>query len=322
MADELLRYNRIRTFIFEPKHYLNVTNVDYSIHKDEILLLQTVLFGNYFDNLIPYNMNQYIQNINYDVATPISNNQRIQKVPLNKQYNINKNTTNLDDFVECISSPVMVLENTDENQRNWRVIFPENTKEIIIGDSVLCSYYPILYIIKNHLGMDESVESIKTKLLKEYEKYYKNYNLHINGILSIEGKKDIVSILKKGGILDLQPIIMSDSYFLTNIDLWFLASSMKLPIVLFSSNKIANLTYQYDWFVLGGDITMDKFYFIRCGGENSANDMETYHMIDGTFNMNELPGFETLSQELDYDKHMLSITDYLNSYPIKITLKK
>jgi hypothetical protein len=322
MADELLRYNRIRTFIFEPKHYLNVTNVDYSIHKDEILLLQTVLFGNYFDNLIPYNMNQYIQNINYDVATPISNNQRIQKVPLNKQYNINKNTTNLDDFVECISSPVMVLENTDENKRNWRAIFPENTKEIIIGDSVLCSYYPILYIIKNHLGMDESVESIKTKLLKEYEKYYKNYILHINGILSIEGKKDIVSILKKGGILDLQPIIMSDSYFLTNIDLWFLASSMKLPIVLFSSNKITNLTYQYDWFVLGGDVVMDKFYFIRCGGENSANDMETYHLIDSTFNMNELPGFETLSQELDYDKHMLSITDYLNSYPIKITLKK
>jgi hypothetical protein len=97
---------------------------------------------------------------------------------------------------------------------------------------------------------------------------------------------------------------------------------MKLPIVLFSSNKIVNLTYQYDWFVLGGDIAMDKFYFVRCGGENSANDMETYHLIDGSFHMNELPGFETLSQELDYDKHMSSIIDYLNSYPVKITLKR
>lgn len=322
MADELLRYNRIRTFIFEPKHYLNVTNIDYSIHKDEILLLQSVLFGNYFDNLIPYNMNQYIQNINYDNANPMNNNQRIQKVPLNKQHTINKNTTKLDDFGECISGEGLVIENTVENQRNWRAIFPKNTKEIIVSDSILCSYYTILYVINKHLGIDESVESLKLKLVKEYEKYYKNYNLHINGILSIEGKQDIVSILKKGGVMDLQPVIMSDSYFLTNLDLWLLASSMNLPIVLFCSNKIANLTYQYDWFVLGGDIVMDKFYFIRCGGENSANDMEMYHIVDGSFHMNELPGFELLSQDPDYDKHMSVITDYLNTYPIKITLKR
>jgi hypothetical protein len=322
MADELLRYNRIRTFIFEPKHYLNVTNIDYSIHKDEILLLQSVLFGSYFDNLIPYNMNQYIQNINYDIANPMNNNQRIQKVPLNKQHVINKNTTKLDDFNECIGTPILVLENTGSDGKNWRAIFPENTKEIIINDSILCSYYPILYVINKHLGIDESIESLKIKLVKEYEKYYKNYNLHFHGILSIEGKKDIVSILKKGGILDLQPIIMSDSYFLTNLDLWLLASSMKLPIVLFCSNKIANLTYQYDWFVLGGDVAMDKLYFIRCGGENNPNDMETYHLIDGSFHMNELPGFELLSQDPDYDKHMSSIIDYLNTYPIKITLKR
>ena len=322
MADELLRYNRIRTFIFEPKHYLNVTNIDYSIHKDEILLLQSVLFGSYFDNLIPYNMNQYIQNINYDIANPMNNNQRIQKVPLNKQHVINKNTTKLDDFNECIGTPILVIENTGSDGKNWRAIFPENTKEIIINDSILCSYYPILYVINKHLGIDESIESLKIKLLKEYEKYYKNYNLHFHGILSIQGKKDIVSILKKGGILDLQPIIMSDSYFLTNLDLWLLASSMKLPIVLFCSNKIANLTYQYDWFVLGGDVAMDKLYFIRCGGENSTNDMETYHLIDGSFHMNELPGFEILSQDPHYDKHMSSIIDYLNTYPIKITLKR
>uniref|UniRef100_A0A6C0DEM8 Uncharacterized protein n=1 Tax=viral metagenome TaxID=1070528 RepID=A0A6C0DEM8_9ZZZZ len=322
MADELLRYNRIRTFIFEPKNYLNITNIDYSIHKDEILLLQSVLFGNYFDNLIPYNMNQYIQNINYDNANPMNNNQRIQKVPLNKQHTMNKNTTKLDDFNECIGTPVLVIENTGSDGKNWRAIFPENTKEFLISDSILCSYYPILYVINKHLGIDESVESLKTKLLKEYEKYYKNYNLHFHGILSIQGKKDIVSILKKGGILDLQPVIMSDSYFLTNLDLWLLASSMKLPIVLFSSNKIANLTYQYDWFVLGGDVAMDKFYFIRCGGENNANDMETYHLIDGSFHMNELPGFELLSKDPDYDKHMSTITDYLNTYPIKINLKR
>jgi hypothetical protein len=322
IADELLRYTRIRMFLLEPRNYLNITNIDYSIHKDELLLLQSVLFGNYFDNLITYNMNQYIQNINYDIANPISSNQRFQKVPLNKQHIMNKNTTNLDDFGECIGSPLLVLESIDANQKNWRAIFPENTKEFIINDSILCSFYPILYIIKKHLGIDESVESIKIKLLKEYEKYYKNYNLHFHSILLIQGKRDIVSILKKGSIMDLQPIIMSDSYFLTNLDLWLLASSMKLPIVLFCSNKITNLTYQYDWYMLGGDIVMDKFYFIRCGGENSTNDMETYHLIDGAFHLNELPGFELLSQEPDYDKHLLSIVDYLNSYPIKITLKR
>jgi hypothetical protein len=301
---------------------LNITNIDYSIHKDEILLLHSVLFGNYFDNLIPYNMNQYIQNINYDIAKPITNNQRVQKIPLNKQHFINKNTTDLDDFNECISAPVLVLENTESDQKNWRTIFPENTKEIIINDSILCSYYPILYVVNKHLGIDESVESIKIKLLKEYEKYYNTFYLHFHNILSIEGKQDMATILKKGSIVDLQPIIMSDSYFLTNLDLWLLASSLKLPIILFSSNKISNLTYQYDWYVLSGDIGMDKFYFVRCNGQNNPNDMETYHIIDGSFHINELPGFDTLSQNPNYDKHMLSITDYLNKYPIKITLKR
>jgi hypothetical protein len=307
-------------FIFEPKHYLNISNIDYSIYKDEVLLLHSVLFGNYFDNLIPYNMNQYIQNINYDIANPITNNKTFQKVPLDKQKFMNKNTTNLDDFKECISAPILVIESTNEKQRNWRTIFPENTKEVIVQDSVLCSYYPILYVINKHLGISESVESIKMKLSKEYEKYYNLYSQHFYSIFALEGKKDIVSILKKGSFLDLQSIIMSDSYFFTNLDLWLLASSLNLPIVLFSSNKMDNLTYKHDWHVLAGNIDIDSFYFIRCNGENSANEMETYHIVDGKFKMSELPGFEVLSQELDFKDHIMLIDDFLNSYPFKMKI--
>jgi len=320
MADELLRYNRIRMFIFEPKQYLNITNFDYSIHKDEILLLHSVLFSNYFDNIIPYNMNQYIQNINYDVANPVLSNQRFQKVPLGKQTVLSNNTTNLDDFKDCISPSILVIENTDENQKNWRAIFPENTKEIIVQDSVLCSYYPILYIIKNHLDINETVESIKMKLFKEYENYYKTYSIEFESILSIEGKNDFVNILKRGGMSNLQSIIMSDSYFLTNLDIWLLALHFKLPIILFCSNKIHNLIYQYDWFVLNGDVVLDKFYFIRCNGERSKTNMETYHIIDGKFKIDELPGLEILSQEPEYKKHMMSFDEYLNSYPKKLNI--
>jgi competence protein ComGC len=151
IADELLRYSRIRSFILEPKRYLNITNTDYSVRKDEILLLHSVLFGTFFDDLIPFEMNQYIQNIDYNNANPALSTERFKnKVDLKEQIVLDKNTSNIADFVQCIETVSLVLETLEG--KNWRVIFPEGTKELSIQGSEICSFYPILYVIKNHLN--------------------------------------------------------------------------------------------------------------------------------------------------------------------------
>jgi len=75
MADELLRYKRIRLFMLEPKRFLNITKTDFKINENEVLLLQSLLYGNYFDDLIPFDMNEYIKNITYEMANPMSGSQ-------------------------------------------------------------------------------------------------------------------------------------------------------------------------------------------------------------------------------------------------------
>ena len=67
-ADELVRYKRIQLFMLEPRRYLNITNIDYSINEDEFIILASVLTDEYFENLIPYNKNKYVKNITYENA--------------------------------------------------------------------------------------------------------------------------------------------------------------------------------------------------------------------------------------------------------------
>jgi hypothetical protein len=88
-ADELLRYKRIQLFMLEAKRYLNITNVDYSIYDNEVLLLNSVLMSDYFDDLVPFQTNPYVQNVTYDIANPSRNTKFYQhysdEVPLKEQ---------------------------------------------------------------------------------------------------------------------------------------------------------------------------------------------------------------------------------------------
>lgn len=70
LADELLRFNRIRSFILEPVYYLNLTNIEYKINNDEVLLLESFIKSENFSDLRIFNFNDYMQNITYDIAEP------------------------------------------------------------------------------------------------------------------------------------------------------------------------------------------------------------------------------------------------------------
>ena len=67
-ADELVRYKRIQLFMLEPRRYLNITNVDFSVYEDEVLMLASIVNDAYFDDLEPFNKNKYVKNITYENA--------------------------------------------------------------------------------------------------------------------------------------------------------------------------------------------------------------------------------------------------------------
>jgi len=89
ICDELIRYKRIRLFMLDNKRYLNMSDTDYSINDDEVLLLNSILTDEYFDGLVPFLDNKYVKNITYEIANPSKNSGFYQnfsnKVPLAEQ---------------------------------------------------------------------------------------------------------------------------------------------------------------------------------------------------------------------------------------------
>lgn len=71
MADELIRYNRIKSFMLQPQIYLSFGNIGYNLRENEIILLQSSLTQEYFDNLIPSVTNKYVKYNSYDETEPI-----------------------------------------------------------------------------------------------------------------------------------------------------------------------------------------------------------------------------------------------------------
>jgi hypothetical protein len=70
MADELIRYQRVQLFMLNSNEYMNISNTDYQIHENELFLLQSILFDDYFNHLQPQHNNKYIKNIEYDTVKP------------------------------------------------------------------------------------------------------------------------------------------------------------------------------------------------------------------------------------------------------------
>lgn len=258
MADELIRYTRIRLFMLEPNKFLNITSMDYKVNPDEIILLHSVLHGgDYFDDLIPFDMNEYIQNIPYDMANPARMKQNYSNtVPLEEQDTLTTKTSGYQAFdKECINRTGEVLD-------TWKAKFPPQAKETILYNSPLCSFYGILYVLKKHAGMDESIDSIKQRLWSIYNEYLPNHRIAIYDILSKQGKSAMITKIKQGE-MDFETMIMLENYYLTNLDLWLFASKMGLPIVIFTEDKLSNLRLEANSLVLSGEKDRDRFYFMR-----------------------------------------------------------
>ena len=57
VANELIKFDRIRTFIFVPKTFLSFQNISYNLTQNEIVLLEDILYGDYFEDIVPQEVN-------------------------------------------------------------------------------------------------------------------------------------------------------------------------------------------------------------------------------------------------------------------------
>jgi len=320
VADELIRYHRVRLFMIQPKSYLNITNTDYSIRPDEFILIQTSINNNYFKDLVPFNESSNIVNVNYDTAIPqVSQTYSNDIIPINQQYDesaLGKELT-FDFFIDCIKDTVEVIGNPRESL--WKKIFPKKTKEIVFKNvSNNCTFYPLSYIFQDKYKEVISIQSVKVAIWNGYKTYYPKYKDQILKIWKKQGKKNIVANILKG-LYTIETAILSEEYYVTDLDIWVFAENSKIQLCLFSKNGLKWIDDDIEWLIMGKSYR-ENHYFIRSPPIGQIpNKLPAYNLIYPSFGIGELGEFETMVQNTvsgkskEYDKNIVNLPVYLST---------
>jgi hypothetical protein len=316
-ADELLRYTRIRLFMLDNKQYLNVSNANYNVNDTEIILLHSLLVD-YFDDSIPFETNKYIQNVSYNMANPSIDSQSYSNdISLQQQYELSSNMVNNELFTkECVLNKSNIIHSDNEL---WDNMYPENAIEMVLDTTIMCNYYVIMYIVNEVLQKQMDIITIKNTLIEAYKPYLINNKNSIYDILIKQGKQILINAVKLHNIT-FENMIMNEGYTLTNLDLWILATHLKLPIILFEPNKFTDFGTELgklDWLILNGNPEIDAFYWVR-----SISTESKYNIITPTFHLRDVLGFQELIDAPNYIKHTQTLNQYIPNHKLTIKIKR
>jgi hypothetical protein len=246
MADELIRYSRIKSFMLKPQTYLSFGNISYNLRDNEIVMLQSLLTKEYFDLLVPDVSNKFV-----------SFNTRDDATPLITQLYENKVTINEGDIDESVSLCKKKAKNWI-TATIWKKAFPQSFKEIDYGS---CSFEILIDIYEKKNGVRMTISQIKDDLAKEYEtKYLNNFKDKVVDILQMEGKKTLGEQVQNG-VVQFSSLLYDEKYYLSPFDLWILVQKYEIPTIFISQQTILQTGYK-EYLFVGYDGHDDKFAFI------------------------------------------------------------
>jgi hypothetical protein len=309
MADELIRYNRIKSFMLQPQTYLSFGSIGYNLRDNEIILIQSLLTQEYFESLIPAITNKYIKYNSYDEVEPVLTQVYDNTIPSLDHAIGRKNEPSCESKVnESIASSV------------WKKCFPDNYTEIEYGKRNSCTFTMIIDLIERKTGKKLQINQVKNELFEEYKKYIEKYIDKITNILILEGKKTLGDQVH-AGTLSFSSFIYTDNYFLTPFDLWLLVTKYEIPTIFVCQKYILQTKYEKHQLLAYGD-KKDKFAFIVVPGLRPEN-VPGYKLIQSDkgeifISLGELNEdcLENIEKSID-DK--VSIEEYLDKFTKPIT---
>jgi hypothetical protein len=309
LADELIRYPRMRDFMFteRPNDYYIASRIPQVVCEDELILTQSMIDGadsqnGYFTN----EANQsdvgearQIMNIN----TSVFNVKRKRVVETHRRNAVTdaqmKTQIQTRQEVVKMSAPKIVLACLEPKRVPYEMevfqgAFPGDildSKIVKNGDITFALLINLLHI-HNKLNPKENVAAVKQKLIETYDDIFRIYktvtpiklcNLWMkSGIQMNRLARDVIS-----GILTIENAIKSSVYTLTPVDLWVLSTAYELPVILYSGHEGGGVT--------ANDLS-DRFYCNGCSGSGSrarilysAVDSDSYCVIVSMHSMNSFP---------------------------------
>jgi hypothetical protein len=309
MADEMVRYNRIKTFIFQRKNYLLFETLGYNLREDEIIILQSLITQKYFENLVPSKQNARLGNA-YDTANPKESYKRRE---ITMEDIINPNI----DIVPT-QGPIKYAE--------LKHCMPVRGVEITYPATISATFQFAIDIIHRITNENLTQNQIRDKLSEIYSVYSNKYKIQIANILIQQGKKTFGSYIR-AGTLEIKHMIYTEGYYLTNLDMWLLLDHYNIQSILISHKLLLETAYETKEFCLfvneeeGHDNL--SFVFII----NSAIKIETPPM----FKYVELEGNPEISMDDIQEScasefyacisNKVEIEDYIKSFKPILTTK-
>lgn len=303
MADELIRYSRVNQFMFQPQTYLSFGKVQYNLHEDEIILLQSLLTQEYFDGLVPVVINKYVTYNSYDEVEPV----------ITQLYD---NSFKLPSNVPGINCTTILNKIKSDI---WSKCFPKTFKELSYSGNVYCTFQCVIDIIEKKTKQVKSISDIKNELYKEYKIYLDNGQRDkIVDILILEGKKTLGTQVKAETLL-FDDFIYASNYFLTPLDLWVLVNKYHIPTIFISAKNILQTNHTKQTFVgySTDEYMTDAYVFIVIPGLKNEQVPEFKLIIDDSNNflihINKLDDdcIDNIRQSFDTK---VSIHEYLDTF--------
>ena len=262
MADELIRYSRIKTFIFQPQTYLSFGALGYNLRENEIIVIQSLLTKDYFDGLVPEDINKYARYNTYDNAEPKISQVYDNTFEINKSLNITvQKEEEREKRVEDEKEKCTPKE-THISSKMWKDVMPAGFRELYYNDDsdINCGFQMLSNIIYKFTGNKLNKNKIKSVLDEEYSKYFSTYGSQILDILISEGKKTQGTRVKSN-TLSFQDFIYLDDYFITNLDIWVIMQKYNIPSIIVATKPIIITNRLKNFLVLYGT-PQDDFVFI------------------------------------------------------------
>lgn len=224
LADELLRYTRIRRFLLSSSSSLtSLMPLKYDLREDEIILLHSQL-ENYFEHLEPGagTINRFARYNAFDTANPELNPGEIPSnqymAPLGGDLPKEKA-----DGKVCAPLALKPLAGAAAHY------FPKTMQQLAFdGAAGECTFEAFISIMKeeNAAYADIGVRELKAILVSKYGELMRTHKVQMMKYYQhITANRNVLAS-------NVHDFIMNSFHYMTHIDLWILAQHFQIPIVL------------------------------------------------------------------------------------------
>jgi len=227
LADELIRYSRIRMFILNPRQFLTFQQMPYNLKENEIILLEDILYGDYFEDIIPQYMNPFIGTRNtFDTVEPSTENEY-------KDTFILDTMLNTESINECLI--------TNESDKKLKLGAYLRTRKLSPDFGLMefkhrfkCTWEVALFILKD-FGQSITIKNLQDLLIQTYSSYMRSDEMEkIIELWKKEGKSPLLGALTH----DLGGTINTHDYYLTPLDFFIIFNTYECPVIITSRTKI------------------------------------------------------------------------------------